>query len=89
MNKKVHPIIKPNMADMIVLFVAVVDVGTFFFLAVNPYFNQVGFSKRLTASILPLKKKKCILQSSQNIIDTIAFFMAAVNVGKFSFFFPM
>ena len=32
-----------TMADMIVLFVALVNVSKFFFLAVNPYFNQVVF----------------------------------------------
>ena len=37
-----------TMADMIVLFVALVNVGKFFFLAVNPYFNQVVWWKSLS-----------------------------------------
>ena len=45
------------MPDIIVLFVAVVDVGKFFFLGLNPSFNQVFFSRRLPAGILSLKKK--------------------------------
>ena len=51
------------MADMIVLFVAVFDIGRVFFLAVNPYFNQVFFSWSIAAGISPFKKKgkECIL----------------------------
>ena len=51
------------MADMIVLFVAVVNVGKYFLLAVHQYLNQVVFSRSLTAWILSLKKKekKCVL----------------------------
>ena len=56
---------RPYDTDMIVLFVAVVNVGKFFFLAVNPYFNQVVFSRSLTAWILPLKKKKKSAYSNQ------------------------
>ena len=46
------------MPDIIVLFVAVVDVGKFFFLGLNPSFNQVFFSRRLPAGILSLKRKR-------------------------------
>ena len=44
-----------NMADMIAWFVAVVDVGKFF-LAVNPYFDEVGFSRSLCVNNIIDKK---------------------------------
>ena len=64
-----------TMADMIVLFVALVNVGKFFFLAVNPYFNQVVFSRSLPARILPLKKKKSPYSNQVKILSIQSSFL--------------
>ena len=53
-----------TMADMIVLFVALVNVGKFFFLAVNPYFNQVVFSRSLCVNNIIEKNVYAITKSN-------------------------
>ena len=75
-----------TMADMIVLFVALVNVSKFFFLAVNPYFNQVVFRGVWLLEYYHWKKRRkehAIIKSNYDRYNRL--FMAAVNAGKFFF----